>query len=528
VSGDTLRLARSVGVVDGPRSAGLPRGAGLVATVVVGGVGLLLATGQPLLAIAPAAATAAIWALLRMPLRWPFFALVGLVMLADIVPAELPGGMWYPVTYPLMRVLLENLNKLVGIEALRFSGMELFILVLGTLAAFRSAAGQRMDRVGRLPSAGLMGLFLAIEFVGVIALEGWGIARGGADVRQSLWQIRYLLWLPLLSALAMYALRNMRDFRTLLHVVTVAAAIKVAVGLHFYVTLARPLGRTPQTVTSHADTVLWVVVLALWAASVAEKPTARRLVPAALVWGWLLLGIVINNRRTAYVSLAAAMFLLVALQPRRVKRLLIRIGIAALPLFLVYLAAGTRRKTGIFAPAASLMSVIRQDDSSSGTRDIENFNLVSTLKQSRLFGSGWGHEYVELVRAYDISGFFAQYRFIPHNSVLWLWSVGGVIGFTALWLHLGVGAFLAARVHRFARSADERVAAYAVLAVIVCYALQAWADMGVQSWTATSLLACSYAIAAKLAVSTGAWPDRMRLSELSGARRQAGADSRGS
>jgi hypothetical protein len=410
-----------------------------------------------------------------------------------------------------MRALIENLNKLVGVDALRFSGMELLIVVFGTIAAVRTLAGQRIDRAGRLPVAGVMGAFLALELAAVLGLEAWGIARGGADVRQSLWQFRYMLWLPGLTALVMYATRDTRDFRTLLWVVTGIAAVKISIGLHYYVTLAYPLGQTPQTVTSHADTVLFIVVLAAWAAVVAERPTARRLIVAGMVWGWVLLGIVINNRRTAYVSLVAVLALLVALQPRRVKRTLLRVGIACTPLFLAYLAIGSRKKTGIFAPAASLMSVIKQEDSSSGTRDIENFNLVTTLKASRIFGQGWGHEYIEMVRAYDISQFFAQYRFVPHNSVLWLWSVGGLVGFTALWLHVGVRSYLATRSYHAARSGEERIASYMALAIIMAAVLQSWADMGVMSWTTMSMLAIAYAMAGKMAVATGAWPRRARL-----------------
>jgi hypothetical protein len=77
----------------------LPRGTWLVAGVVAATVAILLATGEPLLALAPLVAVVAGWALLRMPVRWPVAAVIGLVLLADIVPSNLPGwGVWYPVT----------------------------------------------------------------------------------------------------------------------------------------------------------------------------------------------------------------------------------------------------------------------------------------------------------------------------------------------------------------------------------------------------------------------------------------------
>ena len=103
-----------------------------------------------------------------------------------------------------------------------------------------------------------------------------------------------------------------------------------------------------------------------------------------------------------------------------------------MPLVVVYFAIAHFKTTGIFAPGASLLSVTKQKDGSSITRDIENFNLLVTLRQHPFVGSGWGHEYVELVKADDISKFFPQYRYIAHNSVLWLWSIGGLAGFTLL------------------------------------------------------------------------------------------------
>jgi O-antigen ligase len=124
---------------------------------------------------------------------------------------------------------------------------------------------------------------------------------------------------------------------------------------------------------------------------------------------------------------------------------------------------------------------------------------------------GWGHEYTEVNRAYDITQYFAQYRFIAHNSILWLIAIGGIVGFTLLWMPLVVGIFLATRCYRFARDPAERTAAAAVLAVFVAYVVQAWGDMGTQGGGTTLLTACALAVTGKLARATGAWTPRVRL-----------------
>ena len=89
----------------------------------------------------------------------------------------------------------------------------------------------------------------------------------------------------------------------------------------------------------------------------------------------------------------------------------------------------------IFKPAKLVMSVLDQSDSSSLSRDVENENLIYTLSQSPLLPTGFGFDYQYSPNnpPVDLSGVFANFRLIAHNGVLWMWSWGGVIGFTLLW-----------------------------------------------------------------------------------------------
>jgi O-Antigen ligase len=475
----------------------------------------LLATGNPLYAMLPVLISIAAYAVLTLPLRWTFFAFLSLVIVADVAPRDLAGlSVWQSPVYPLQLLLLDNLDKATGIAALRFSGAEVVLVLMALLAVSRTVSGRTVDRVSRIPGASPLAAALALTLVTVVIWEAWGIARGG-DVRQSLWQFRQLLWLPVLTALLTYALRGPRDFGALVWVITGTACVKVAIGLYYYLAIARPANVKPPTVTSHSDSVLFVAVTVVWVALAVYRPTPARLAVGAGVGAWMLLGMIINNRRTAFVGLIAAFAVLFVMLPNRTRRRIGLVALCCLPLLAAYLFAGRHRTTGIFVPAASILSVTEQTDASSATRDIENYNLLVTLKQHMILGSGWGHEYVEVSKAYDISHAFEQYRYIAHNSVLWLWSLLGLIGFTGLWLPHGVATFLAARAHRHARTGDERAAAFAVIAVIVTFAIQAWADMGTQAWTCVLLLACAFAASAKLATATNAWPPEIRLLRVS-------------
>ena len=115
------------------------------------------------------------------------------------------------------------------------------------------------------------------------------------------------------------------------------------------------------------------------------------------------------------------------------------------------------------------------------------------------------------MKADDISQLFPQYRYIAHNSVLWLWSIGGLVGFSLIWLPLVVAVFLARRGYAFARSPTEHTVGITALVVVICFVNQAWGDMGTQGQTCIILLAWAIAGAGNLASATGAFPTDITL-----------------
>ena len=496
------RSARRVGVL-APTVAGV--------TVCASAV-LLLVTANPFVALIPPVLVMVAWAVATLPARVLVFTVLSLVMLADIAPSRLPdeNEMWHSPVYPLQLLLTENLNKLTGVEALRFSGFEIVLLCLIVLIGLRALAGDRTDAAGRVAPARPLVIALVMSFAAIVALEIWGVARGG-DVRQSLWQFRELLWMPVLALLLCATMRGVRDAILFAGLTAGVSCFKVLLGAYYYYGIARPLGVVPATVTSHADTLLFAVSIAVWLSAAYYRPARRHTILASALTVWVLFGIIINNRRTAYLTLLALVVMFYATLPRRARRTLTRTALLALPVLAAYVAVGANRSGAIFTPAAKLMSVVTQKDGSSLTRDIENYNLITTLHGNPLIGTGWGHPYVEAVHADDISKAFAQYRFIAHNSVLWIWSIGGMIGFTLIWLPIATGVFLAARARAFATTPHERAVAYGALATFVAFVIQAWADMGTQSWTTESMLAVALAASGQLAVSTGAWPQQTRL-----------------
>jgi O-antigen ligase len=178
----------------------------------------------------------------------------------------------------------------------------------------------------------------------------------------------------------------------------------------------------------------------------------------------------------------------------------------AAPLLIAYIAVGWGRTEGIFKPVGAISTMMgKNEDSSSETRNIENYNLIMTLKSNPILGSGWGHEYDEVSVAYSIKEFFEQYRFIPHNSVLGVLAFTGLFGFTGIWQIFPVATFLLAHTYRNTNDPRVRMATLSGLVGLVVFVLQMWGDMGMGTITSDVLFGASLGVAARMPVLAGTW-----------------------
>lgn len=482
----------------------------LLGGVVLVAAGVFLTTGKLALAAAPALVLAAVAAVWTMPLRHTVYVYLAVLLAAFAPPvAHADGGVW-TVARPLAEVLFGGLHRLTGIGALVLTGGELLAVLLLAVALVRTLRGSRLDAAGRLPIANVVLVACLVSCAAVVLLIVWGAARGGA-VRASLFQFRNLLLIGPLTVLLSHAFRDLRDFARAAVLATVGIAVKIALGIHFLVADAWPKALKIEDMTGHHDTVPYVVLLFVWCATWVHAPSLRRLLVVLPPVAWLMTGIVLNDRRVAYVTLAASFGLLYLLMRGPLKRRLTRALILALPFLAVYLLLARTHSEGIFKPAAQLMSVSDRSDASNVWRETENANLIFTLGHHPVVGSGWGHEYAELFVLPSIASIYPQYRLAPHNSVLWLLGVGGMVGFALIWMPLVVGVYLATRSYHHARTPAERTAAAGVLATLLAYVLQAWGDMGTQGMIPALCAAYALALSGKLARQTGAWPAHVSL-----------------
>ena len=482
--------------------------AGLVAALLAAGLLTLAAVvaseGSLAAAVAPALAIALVFVAWRAPLRASVLGLMFLALIADAPQDHPMAGMWRSPLYAIGQLLSNNWSNTFGVAALSFSGMDLFALLLLARVALEPGGGG-----ARTASALRTALFAF--FATLVGLAAFGMLRG-ASPGNAYWQVRQFVFIPVFAWLVLDSLQGREDHRLLGPLVIAAALIKAGVGLYFHFFIAGPRGLHPPFLTTHADTMLFCLSIALVLVRWLERPDPASLrrclwfVPLMLATVWL------NNRRIAWIGLGGTMAIIWQFTSwNRARRALARAALVALPLVAGYVAAGWSSSAPAFKPVAAIRTVVetrdggRAADSSTRSRQIENFNLAQTLRQHPL-GLGLGSPYEEVVQGPDLSRDFARYRYIPHNSVLWMMTAGGPFGFFALWSLFVVGIFLAARSYRCARRDGDRMAALSALCAQFLFLVQAWGDMGIQNWSTTWLVAAALAVSGRLAVETSAWP----------------------
>lgn len=476
-------------------------------------VALALATGGAvgvsrsnlLVSVLPSAAFLGAWLLWTRPLKWPLLAVMLLAVTLDDPTDRAYFGLWQSPLWPLGRVFFTNIAL--------FTGVEFCILGLTALMGLRRLWLPR-EQVARLdplehppPRPLVHALLLSGAVIGWLVVMGLG--RGGV-FREALWQFRHLLMMPLVGLLTLYALDLPKDLPRLLAVLVTGSVVRSLLGIFFMYGVASPLGAQPPHTTGHNDTMTFVTAVVTAMTLCWERGSRRHFALLVLWLPLVALALKLNDRRIAYVEIVMAAAVIYLLSPlHEMKRRLTRVGLLLAPAVLLYTAAGWNQlNSSVFAPVQKVRSIIAppedtEEESSNVERDIENYNLMKSWEQNMLVGQGFGHAFTEFIPSND----FGQSAFghIGHNSILWLWWIGGLTGFTGVLAYLAVALYLAGRTLQRATDYRERAGLLVAVGIIVTYLVQAFGDMGTQATMFDFFVGTSLAIIGRLAARHGAY-----------------------
>ena len=394
--------------------------------------------------------------------------------------------------------------QLFGPLFVSVSGINLFawqILLFACVPLCLLRPGAFRERASALDAAILTSAAsIALTFVG-------GLVRGGSAY-QAYYQLWRFLTALLVGLLVTSVMRTSRDLKALGLTVLAAAVVRGTLAIYFYWAHARgKIDPLPPHMTTHDDSLLFVAGLVIILSWALARANLTAWLAAALVSPLLMYAMVVNNRRLAWIELVLSLLIVYVLLPpggwrRRVNRL---VPVVA-PMVLLYVWLGQNFTGAVFAPVRALSTAGSYEDTSSLAREEENRNLIYTLTQvgNPLLGTGWGVPYEKVESLYSNFGpEWAQYRYLPHNSLLAVAVFGGLVGIFGIWLVVPVAAFLATRGYRGLTGPIDRAGSMAAVCILPAYGAQCYGDIGFESLTGNLVLGVAIAVAGKVSAWAG-------------------------
>lgn len=329
----------------------------------------------------------------------------------------------------------------------------------------------------------------ALAFVAFLV---FGLAHGlasGGDPRMALWEARNVFYLVPLMLLTSNLTETPRHVKTALSIVLTALFIKGVTGSLYYLLVLRSDLSGIESFTEHGTAMhlnsLFVASLAVWMYKSALPK--RILLPCTIPF--VLLGYIAMQRRAAFITLAIAFALVLALLYKERRRLFWRLAPAVVIMGGGYVAASWNSQGTLAVPAQAIKSVYAaqlasgRDRSSNNYRGLENRNINFTIHRHPFAGIGFGQKFSMVVAMPNISQFFEWWEYITHNSIMWIWMKAGIGGFCSLLYLFGLAVVAGVRaLGRLPRDGLKPAVLTATL-YIVMHFIYACVDM---SWDAGS------------------------------------------
>ncbi|MGZ4770658.1 MAG: O-antigen ligase family protein, partial [Ilumatobacteraceae bacterium] len=338
-----------------------------------------------------------------------------------------------------------------------------------------------------------------LVFTGFVVLGFvYGIARGGSS-RVAVFEVRPLLYLPMVYVLASNLCRSAGQYRRLLWTAMGAVLCNSLLALSYYSGLSHARQTSLESLGEHGSAVgmnaLFVLLIGTCLFRGCSVMSRCVLILMTLPVGWVYF---LSNRRAAVIGLLAGLALLSVILFWRQPRTFWKIVPIVAVLVAAYVAAFWNSKSTAAFPAQAIKSVISpnslsaRDQSSDLYRQIENNDLNFTIRQTKVMGVGFGNPFYQPFPLPDISLNFEFHSYIPHNSVLWIWLQTGFSGFVAMMYLLGRALMVgASKIRRLGDGSDMMVVTTATI-FIAMYAVFTYVDI---SWDARNMTLLGVALA---------------------------------
>lgn len=339
---------------------------------------------------------------------------------------------WYPfdVNFSSEESLLYLHNSLI------ISPLEAFLMLtllswLGRLLLFHR--GRMREHIVTGP---LFAPVLIFTLFVVFGLFNGVVLRNG-DAKIALWESRSIFYLPLTFFLTSNLIKTRKQMVTLVWAIVTGVFVEGVFGTRYFISVMNASLAGYTDIMDHPAAIhmnaVFVYCAAIWVYRVSY--TKRFILIGMLPF--IGLTYVAAQRRSAFVSLAIAVGLLLFVLIKLNRKLFFIAAPTAALLGVVYIIAFWNSSGALALPAQAIKSVVAPDsvgvaDSDSNRyRIVENANSQWTIRNNLLTGVGFGNKFWILIPMADIS-FFEWWEYITHNSVLWIWMKMGVGGFVSM------------------------------------------------------------------------------------------------
>jgi hypothetical protein len=377
--------------------------------------------------------------------------------------------------------------------------------VLLVLALFAVALGELMspprDRISPTElGMRLRGGWPVVLFTIAIIVGFTRGALGGGDAYVGVWELRFLLYVPMCYAIARASLRTPKHVAGLLRGGLLAAVLFAIEGAYRRIALidTGQIGVVPEFAYEHEDVLFLAVFILLILGAHVFGAFRRVRVIGLLLTPLMIYTLMATERRSGSIIFMVGL-IVIALTTLVVRRK--AFFISAMPVLVItvlYLGVFWNAAGILGQPSRAIKSLYQPDprDAQSNLyRELEKIDIDITIHSDPLLGIGFGQPFIMAVALPDMS-WWDFWHYETHNSILWVWMKTGVIGYVLFWCMIGGAISRAAFAAKRLTDPTLRCAALFCLVAIVGTVVFAYVDLGLVSGRVMTLFGTALGILA--------------------------------
>jgi hypothetical protein len=369
------------------------------------------------------------------------------------------------------------------------AGLSVTPVELLMVAAFVGLAARLLFDARTEPRAGELCAPIVVLTAAILPGIAVGLQRGAEmDVLRA--EVRGFLYLPALYLVAVHFLKTRAQVHHAVWLFVIAVNVMAAENIYRYYTSIRgtyELKAAYDLAYAHEDslfcaaTIVLLLARMVWTRSIVGEWRSLALMVLPM------LALLVMRRRAGMVALDAGLILLcIVLLKDNLKLFLISVPLALVGLgLLLALTWNEPGGTGQLARSVQTISgretaTAARDESSNRYREFEAKNVEINIKSSPVTGLGFGRPYAFYLPLNDLS-FWPLWRYVPHNSVLWVWMKAGVLAFAALLALFATALMRSVQLVNGMRGDSMKPIAFALGAAVLMFVLYSWVDLGLVS-----------------------------------------------